>query len=237
MRVIPQTVVIQQVSRGVALDMTLEQVTVAMNALAQQGSTAQHQLGVLYNHVVDRRLADSAGYKTARDYFIKNVKAISQTTLSLYGAVARKFSEAHCTQYGMYRLRALISYAEAIGTELGDPGPMLIDVPQDDGRVATKSFAECSVDEVERATRAKNTPPEVRVPVPDQARLLFFEDSILRNFEGVASVRLTSHHEEGKTIINLQSVPMAEVPRLIQALQQGLEAQPSLMVKEGHLTA
>ncbi len=38
-------------------------------------------------------------------------------------------------------------------------------------------------------------------------------------------------NDEGKTLLNLQGVPMSEVPRLIQALQQGLDAQPSLAAK------
>jgi hypothetical protein len=151
--------------------------------------------------------------------------------LSVYGAVARKFSEEACTQYGMYRLRALLSYAEAASVIIGDPGPMAIDVPRDDGRVVTKPFSECSVDEVERATRAKRSPPPERVPVPDQARLLFFEDSIFRNFEGVAPVRFTAHTEEGKTYVNLQNVPMVEMPRLMKALQEGMEAHPSLRAR------
>ena len=215
----------------IGTDMTLDQATTTMNALAQQGSVAAHQIGSLYNYIVARKLAELSGYKTTREYFNKNLKTISQATLSLYGSVAAKFPEEVCTQFGMYRLRALLSYVEATGALLENPGLVSIDVPQDDGKVVTKSFAECSVDEVERATRAKKSPPPVRVPVPDQARMLFFEDSIYRNFNGVAPVRLTSSSEEGTTYLNVQSVPMALVPRLIKALQEGLEAQPSVMAQ------
>ena len=79
-------------------------------------------------------------------------------------------------------------------------------------------------------SRAKKAPP-VRVPVPDQARMLFFEDSIYRNFNGAAPVRLSCSSEDGTTYLNVQSVPMALVPRLIKALQEGLEAQPSLVAR------
>jgi hypothetical protein len=211
-------------------DMTLEQATVTMQGLLRQGNTAAHQIGALYNHVVERKLAEFAGYKSALDYFSKHVKVISQSTLTVYGTVARSFSEAVCTQYGVYGLRALLRYLEATGAVLGsDPGTVLIDVPQEDGRrVVTKPFAECSVDEVERATKAKKTPPPVSVPVPDQARLLFFKDSLSRNFDGVAPVRLTSRSQDGKTLLNLQDVPMSEVARLMTALQEGMDAQPSL---------
>jgi hypothetical protein len=217
----------QQVS-----DLTLEDATNTMNALVRQGSTAAHQIGTLYNHIVGRKLAELAGYKTARDYFNKHVKGLSQATLSAYGTVARQFPEAVCTQYGMFNLRALISYAATTGDVLGsDPGALGIDVPQEDGKVLRKPFRDCSVEEVERATRAKKAPVPARVPVSDKARLLFFEDSLFRNFDGVAQVRFSAHNEEGQTFLNLQNVPMQEVTRLIQALQEGLEAEPSLKAK------
>jgi len=47
----------------------------------------------------------------------------------------------------------------------------------------------------------------------------------------VAQVRFSAHNEEGTTFLNLQNVPMQEVTRLIQALQEGLEAEPSLKAK------
>jgi hypothetical protein len=213
-------------------DMTLDQIKDTINDLARQGSLFQYQIGVMYNHVVSRKLAELAGYRTVQQYFSQHVKAISKSSLVNYGIVARSFSEDACTKYGMYRLRALVRYLEAINiTAPVDPGLVFIDVPQDDGKVVKKVFSECSVDEVESATRAKKAPIPVRVPVPDQARLLFLEDSLFRNFDGVAQVRLTANNQEGQTFLTVQGVPMSEVTRLIQALQQGLDAQPSLAAK------
>jgi len=210
--------------------MTLEQARDTMNTLIQQGGSTAHKIGTLYNNVVSRKLAELAGYSSAQAFFNKEVRGLSQATLSTYGAVARSFPEAACTHFGVYRLRALMRYVEAAGLVLdaADPGVMPIEVPGEDGKVGVKPFQECSVDELERATRAKKTPAPVRVPVPDRARLLFFEDSLFRNFSGVAEVRISTNSQDGKTFLNLQGVPMSEVPRLIQALQQGLEAQPSL---------
>ncbi|MFL5345815.1 MAG: hypothetical protein ACJ8AT_13575 [Hyalangium sp.] len=146
--------------------------------------------------------------------------------------VARSFDADTCTQYGMYRLRALLRYLDAVSaTAPADPSTVVLDVPQDDDKVVKKPFVECSVDDVESATRAKRAPIAARVPVPDKARLLFFEDSIFQSFNGVAEVRFTANNRDGTTLINLQGVPMAEVPQLIQALQQGLQAQPSLAAK------
>ncbi len=153
------------IRQAIGTDMTLEQATDTMVGLLRQGNTAAHQIGTLYNYVVDRKLPELAGYKTAQDYFSKRVKAVSQSTLTVYGAVARSFTEAVCTQYGVYGLRALLRYVEATGTVLGpDPSTVMIDVPQEDGKVVTKTFAECSVDEVERATRAKKAPPGCGCP-------------------------------------------------------------------------
>jgi hypothetical protein len=95
---------------AVGVDMTLEQLRDTINSLARQGSTSAHQIGTLWNHVVDRRLAEIAGHKSAQDYFSKNVKALSQSTLTVYGTVARSFTEAVCTQYGMGNLRELLRY-------------------------------------------------------------------------------------------------------------------------------
>jgi hypothetical protein len=209
--------------------MTLVQARDTMNTLIQQGGTTAHQIGTLYNHVVGRKLAELAGYGSAQEFFNKEVRGISQATLTTYGAVARSFTEATCTQYGVYRLRALMRYAEAAGLVLElDPGMMMIEVPGEDSSVVMRPFQACSVDDVERATRAKKTPVPVRVPVPDRARLLFLEDSLFRSFSGVAEVRISTNSQDGKTFLNLQGVPMSEVPRLIQALQQGLEAHPTL---------
>ena len=214
---------------AVGVDMTIEQIRDTVIALARQGSTAGHQIGTLWNHVVDRRLAEIAGYRSALEYFSKNVKVLSQSTLTVYGTVARNFTEAVCTQYGMGNLRELLRYADVAGTPLPeDPGALPIDVPQEDGKVVAKPFSDCSVEELERATRAKRAPAPVRVPVADQARLLFLEDSLQRRFEGVGEVRFSSRSKGGKTLISLQDVPMLELERLTQALQDGMDAEPTL---------
>lgn len=213
---------------AVGTDLTLDQIKDTINGLLQQGNTGAHQIGTLYNHVVDKRLAIIAGYKDTRTYFAQNVKALSQSALSVYGRVAKLFPETSCTLYGPYKLNALYIYAELTGMGFApDPANFLIDVPQDNGTMAHKPFAECSVDEIERATKAKRTPPKVNVPVGDQARMLFLADSINKSFAGVADVRLSTRNKEGKTLISLQDVPLTEVQRLMLALQQGMSAEPT----------
>jgi len=209
-----------------------------MNEQIRQGSINQYHIGAMYNHIVNRKLAELAGYKDAATYLNQHVKALSKSTLITYGMVARSFIPDICAQYGMYHLRALLRYLDATSmTALADPGPMLIDVPQEDESLVKKPFAECSVDDVERAARAKRATPTVRVPVADQARLLFLADSIHNQFEGVADVRFTSRNKEGKTLINLQDVPMTELARLTQAIQDGMDAEPTLAMPQKHATA
>lgn len=210
------------------VDPTLDQIRDTVNALAKQGSTSAHKIGTLYNHVVDRKLAELAGYRSALEYFNKHVKTLSKSTLINYGTVARTFTELQCTQYGMGNLRELIRYADVASVPLpADPGSMSIDVPQEDGKVVATPFAECSVDDLERASRAKRAPAPVRVPVADKARMLFFEDSISRGFEGIADVRFSSRSKGGQTLVSVQDVPMTEVDRLIRALQEGMNAEPT----------
>ncbi|HEX5751515.1 MAG TPA: hypothetical protein VFZ09_35155 [Archangium sp.] len=213
----------------ISSDLTLDQIADNINTLVKQGNTHQHQIGVFYNHVVDKRLAEMGGYKNARDFFVKRVKALSQATLSAYGTVARNFPESVATQYGMFNLRALLTYAEVTGTTVpADPGPLLIDVPQEDGTLLKVRFADCTVDDVERATRAKRTPPRPNVPTPDAARLLLIEDSVRRHFTGIANVSLSSRNEGGKTLLNMQNVPMVELERFLAAVREGMEAAPTI---------
>lgn len=216
----------------VDVDMTLEQATNTINSLIQQGNTGTHQIGVLYNHIVDKRLAIIAGYKDTQTYFAQHVKALSRNTLSIYGRVAKAFPEATCTQHGPYKLRALLAYVEAAGLGVPvDPLGFLVDVMGEDGKVMAKPFEACNVDEIDRATKAKKTPPKERVPVTDQARLLFLLDSLGRNFPGSTPVRMTSRSEEGQTLISLQDVPMKQLGKLMQALQEGMAAEPTEAVK------
>jgi hypothetical protein len=219
-------------------ELTLTQLTDLIKDLSSQGSTVQCQIGALYNHIGSRKLAELAGYKDAVTYLNQHVKALSKSTFIIYGTVARTFVPDICVQYGVYHLRALLRYLEATHmTAPEDPGTVLVDVPRDDNSVVKKPFAECSVDDVERAARAKRAMPTVRVPVADQARLLFLADSLHNRFEGVAEVRFTSRNKEGKTLISLQDVPMTELARLMLAIQDGMNAEPTLAVLEKHATA
>ena len=71
-------------------DMTLEQARVTMVQLLSAESVNHHRLGVVYNYVVDKKLAELAGFKDARDWVSKNLREVSQASLTMYGVVALK---------------------------------------------------------------------------------------------------------------------------------------------------
>lgn len=47
-----------------------------------EGEIAHWKIGLRYNHIVQEKLAEKAGYTHARDFFAAEVKAIAQATLS-----------------------------------------------------------------------------------------------------------------------------------------------------------
>jgi hypothetical protein len=226
---------------GIAFDTkpTLEQIRDSIITLVKESSTQHHEIGRLYNYAVDHKLAEQAGYRSAREYFSQNVKVLSQATLSAYGTVAKRFTAQHCMQYGMFNLRALLSYVQAANVQLGgeDPGAVIIDVPQEDGSVKQELFADCSVDEVERATRAKRLPPVAQVPVGDRALLLVLSASLEKHFQPVAPVRLSSRVEKGQTLVSLEGVPLKAMTLLLTAIQEGVEPHPTMAERTAGATA
>src|SRR5262245_47384277 len=92
-------------------DMTLDEVRLAMLELMAQENLNCYRIGQLYNHVVERKLAQLAGYKNAQDYFSKNLVDMAQSSLTLYGAVAHHFRQPLSRRFGMSCLYLLLSYA------------------------------------------------------------------------------------------------------------------------------
>ena len=62
--------------------------TSQVSGLLAQEHSNHHRIGQLYNYIVDNRLAEKAGFKDARAYLSQEVAALSQASLSTYGAVA-----------------------------------------------------------------------------------------------------------------------------------------------------
>jgi hypothetical protein len=208
---------------GSTLNLTLEQVRTTIVSLIAQGNANIFQIGRLYNYTVDSKLAVQSGYKDSAAYFRQHVKELSQATLSRYGAVAREFTEEACKQYGVENLVALLTYEVAAGIQAtkGDPGPTPIEVPQEDGSVVQKPFAECSRDELRLAIKHKRAPKQASMPEGDAARVQALRESLTRHF-AQAPLRFNARNHRGKTLFTLQDVSVTDIERLAEALLDGL---------------
>ena len=205
-------------------ELTLEQVRDSILSYLEQGNAGHYGIGRLYNHTVDNKLAEKNKYESALQYFSQHIKTLSQSTLSRYGAVAREFTEEACKKYGVMNLTTLRTYVAAADLQptSGDPGATPIDVPQEDGRVVQKPFADCTMEELKLAVKSKRKPSRATMPTTDAARVDFMRESITRHFTQGSRVQFKTNLKGGKTFLTIQGVPLEEVERLMEALLDGL---------------
>ena len=149
----------------------LEKEAGAIADLLTQGEDEHWQIGAHYNAIVNGRLAQKAGYKSARKFFEERLGQVSQATLTLYGAIAKTFTEEAAKTYGSSRLGRLLTYERLREAKLpaGDPGDIPIDVPQMDGSTKEKRFADCTFAELVAALHRRQSPPE---PVPPEDKAI-----------------------------------------------------------------
>jgi hypothetical protein len=200
-------------------DLTLEQVHERVLQLMEQGHRNGHQIGRLYNYVVDSELAQKGGFRDATDFFKQRVKVVSQAVLSLNGAVARSFTEDVAVKYGMRNLYTLLAYAklEGLTVEQSDPGSLPIMVPQSNGAPQPKPFADCSVEELQSAMKHKRAPPR-QLPEADAARVQRYRDNLQRHFTDRLSIRVDARNHLGELFITLRDIPEKDMKRLAMAL-------------------
>ncbi len=211
----------KQVQGAIAQDMTLEQVRVAMLQLLAEESINHHRMGQLYNYVVDRKLAELAGFKDARDYFSQNLCDVSQSALTMYGAVARKFSEEIARRFGVTCLFLLLTYKELSGIKVDHdaPGDTLIDVPDTKGVVTSKPFSACSVDEMRRALQGKRKPTSSKpLPAEDLAVADQVAKEVTSRFAKGDPVRVQVRNYQGEAVLDFKGVPLAKRRELVEAL-------------------
>ncbi|WP_164015863.1 hypothetical protein [Pyxidicoccus trucidator] len=200
-------------------DLTLEQVHKRILKLVEQRQRNGHQIGRLYNYVVDSELAQKGGFKDAQDFFKQRVKVISSAMLSLNGAVARSFTEEVAVKYGMRNLYTLLAYSKLEGVTVAEsePGALPITVPQKDGTVLSKPFADCSVEELQSAMKHKRSPPKP-LPEQDAARVQHYRENLQRHFTDRLSIRVDARNHLGELLITLRDIPEKEMKRLAVAL-------------------
>ncbi len=212
---------IRDVESAVQEDMTLEQVRVEMLQLLAAESINHHRMGQLYNYVVDRKLAELAGFKDAQDYFSKNLRDVSQSALSMYGAVAHGFSEEIARQFGISSLYLLLSYKKAAGIQVDheQPGATLIDVPDNKGVVTSKPFSACTVDEMRKACQGKRQPSTSKPLTPEDVALADqIGGAVTSRFVKGDPVRVQLRNHEGTPVLDIKGIPLAKWAKLKEAL-------------------
>jgi len=201
--------------------MTLEQVRQAMLALMAQENTNHYQMGQLYNHVKNQELAEKAGYKDARAWVSEHLADLSQSALSMYGAVADGFSEQVARRFGVTCLYLLLTYTEAADLELNheEPGSTVIEVPNAHGQVAAKPFSQCSVEEMRKALLRRRKPASSK-PVPPEVLALAdqYREAMASRFPKGVLFKVQVRNQKGKAVLDFKGIPAEQVAKLIEAL-------------------
>lgn len=158
--------------RSAAASSELEQEAAAIEALLSQEEDASWQIGAHFNRIVDGHLAQKEGFKTAQEFLSQRLGGVPHSTLSLYGQIAKAFTEEVAKKYGISKLAILLTYEKLTDTELpkGDPGSVEIKLPGANGAPTKKQFANCSREELHAAIHALKAPPKP-LPPADRATI------------------------------------------------------------------
>ncbi len=214
----------QETSNNPYQGLTLMQALVTMRQLVKDESLNHFLMGQLYNYVVDSNLLKGTKYKNAADFFTENIQEASKATLLAYGAVARVFSQEVCAQFGMTRLRLLLTYKVAAQIELNtaDPGGTFIMVPTKDGEVKPKLFADCGVEDLRKALANLRTSEDKPMPAEDVALVDQYREAITSRFSKDTPIRVQLRSHEGKAVVDFKGIPLAQVDKLTEALLEQL---------------
>jgi len=187
----------------------------------KEENTNHYRMGQFYNYVVDKKLAEKANFKDAKDYFTKHLADLSQTSLTLYGAVANDFSEPVARRFGVICLYLLLTYKEAADIEVNheEPGDTLIEVPDDKGHVTAKPFGDCSVDQMRRALQRLRKPTSSK-PLPPEAEALAeqYSEAVTGSFPKGTRVKVLVRNQKGKAVLDFKGIPLEQVNQLVEAL-------------------
>lgn len=206
------------VKRSAAPALTLDGERNALLDLLTQGEDNHWQMGVHYNNIVDQNLATGAGYPTAADYFAKQLKQVPQSTLTLYGSVAKAFPEDIAKKYGVTKLGLLLTYQTAAHAPpaSGDPGSVMVGVVQKDGSVVQTPFASCSTGDLTGAIKHLRTPPALPGTADaDIAKVQAALDTAL----GQGKVHVTGHLRGHNVVIQLSAFDLALRSTVADALK------------------
>jgi hypothetical protein len=188
--------------------------------------TRNHVLmGLLYNYLVDSKLLEGSDFKSPLDFICDNIQEVSRITLLNYSAVARAFSQEVCAQFGITRLRALLTYKDATKIELNpeEPGGTFILVPDKKGEVKPKLFADCSVEDMRQALKhLRQATPATPFPPEDRALVDAYRAAVTKRLPRGSPVRVQLNRHKGQSVMELRLIPLTQVNQLLEALMDML---------------
>jgi hypothetical protein len=118
-------------------------------------------------------------------------------------------------------LYLLLTYAEAAELEVSpeEPGPALIEVPNELGHVTSKAFSQCTVEEMRRALQRKRRPASSK-PVPPETVVLAdrYREAVTGRFPKGALVKVQVRNQKGKAVLDFKGIPVEQVGKLLEAL-------------------
>src|SRR5262249_1701757 len=132
--------------RSAAASSELEQEAAAIEALLSQEEDQHWAIGTHFNRIVGDQLYKADGCKTANECLAQRLGGVPHSTLSLYGQIAKAFTEEVAKKYGSSKLATLLTYEKLTDTEIpkGDPGTVEIKIRGANGEARKKHFADCS---------------------------------------------------------------------------------------------
>ncbi|MBN1206560.1 MAG: hypothetical protein JXB05_16860 [Myxococcaceae bacterium] len=177
----------EQRAEIISSTMTLEQCHDSILQCLMQGTAGHYRIGLLYNHIVANRLAVNRGYRTTREYFRRHVRVLSQSTLTMYGAVAQSFHLPVAEKYGMAPLGALLEYLRLAHVWLWqidthEPGPTPIELPRRGGLKLAKPFADCTATDLRDAIQARRAWPGHGPLEPEEEPVQHYLQTLQRHF-------------------------------------------------------
>jgi hypothetical protein len=114
-----------------------------------------------------------------------------------------------------------------------EPGPALIEVPNELGQVSSKAFSQCSVEEMRRALQRKRRPASSK-PLPPEAVVLAgrYREAVTGSFPKGALVKVQVRNQKGKAVVDFKGIPLEQVAKLIEALMGELPPVPQVRLVE-----
>ncbi|WP_224364797.1 hypothetical protein [Hyalangium versicolor] len=201
--------------------LTKEQAVDTLRQLAKDETRNHLLMGLLFNYVADSKLLEGTPYKNPVDYLCSHVQEVSRSALLDYSAVARVFTEPVALRYGITRLRLLLTYKDATKLEFNpeEPGPAVIQVPDKQGQVTVKSFADCGVEDLRMALKhLRDSTPGTPFPSEDRAVVDGYREAILRAVPKGSPVRVLLDRHKEESVIEIRTLPLTQVDKLIEAL-------------------